>query len=138
MTFMSWQEGLDLPGASQIGWLKKLMESYPMKHLVPDQSLLTGAPTDCASYTCAIRGKSHAFVYIPTGNKTTVQMGILSGEKVKASWFNPRDGQITPIGQYPNKGTQSFEVPGMSKELGWLKSGRGCDWVLILEDAAIR
>lgn len=138
MTFMSWQEGLDLPGASQVKWIKTLMLSRPMHQLVPDQSIIAGGQGDCGSYSCAIRGKSHAFVYIPTGNKTTVKMGIISGEKVKASWFNPRNGEITPIGEYANEGEQSFEVPGMSKELGWLKSGRGCDWVLILDDAAVK
>lgn len=137
-TFMSWQEALELPGASQIGWIKTLMLSRPMHQLLPDQSLITGGQGDCATYSCAIRGKSHAFVYIPTGNKTTIKMGIISGEKVKASWFNPRNGEITPIGEYANKGEQSFEVPGMSKELGWLRSGRGCDWVLILDDSAVK
>jgi hypothetical protein len=60
-------------------------------------------------------------------------MGIISGEKVKASWFDPRTGQTTVIGEYKNSGEKSFDVPGMSEELTWLRSGRGCDWVLVLE-----
>jgi hypothetical protein len=135
-TFQNWQQGMELPGASQVGFLKKLMESRPMSNLVPDQSLIVSGQGDCGSYSCAIRGKSFASIYIPTGNKTTVKMGIISGEKVKASWFDPRTGQITVIGEFKNLGEKSFEVPGMSKELAWLKSGRGCDWVLVLEDAS--
>jgi len=48
---------------------------------------------------------------------------------------HPRTGQTTIIGEFENLGEKSFEVPGMSKELAWLKSGRGrgCDWVLVLE-----
>lgn len=136
-TFMNWKEGMELPGASQVGLLKILMESRPMKNLIPDQSLIAAGQSDCANYTCAIRGKSHAFVYIPTGNRTTINLGIISGEKVKATWFNPRNGEITPIGEFENKSERSFDVPGMSKELAWLKSGRGCDWVLILDDVSI-
>jgi Putative collagen-binding domain of a collagenase len=88
---------------------------------------------DCGSYSCAIRGKSHAFVYISTGNKTTIHLGVISGKVVKAMWFDPRSGKTTSIGEFKNSGEESFEVPGMSKELARLKSGRGCDWVLVLE-----
>lgn len=133
-TFQNWQEGMELPGATQIGFLKKLMESHSILDLVPDQSLIAAGQGECGSYSCAIRGKSHAFVYIPTGNKTTVRLGLISGKVVKASWFDPRTGLTTEIGEFENSGVKSFEVPGMSKELSWLKSGRGCDWVLVLED----
>jgi hypothetical protein len=132
-TYQNWQEGMELPGASQVGFLKKLMESHPTTELIPDQSLIAAGQGECGSYSCAIRGKYFAYIYIPTGNKTTVKMGILSGKKINVSWFNPRNGEMTAIGEFANFGEKSFEVPGMSKELAWLKSGRGCDWVLVLE-----
>lgn len=128
---------MELPGALQVGLLKKLMESHSMLDLVPDQSLITAGQGECGSYSCAMRGKSNAFVYIPTGNKTTIRMGVISGKVVKAKWFDPRTGKTTEIGDFENSGEKSFEVPGMSKELAWLKSGRGCDWVLVIEDARI-
>ncbi len=56
-------------------------------------------------------------------------------EKVTASWFNPRNGETVEIGLFDNSGEKRFEVPCMSKELSWLKSGRGCDWVLIIQDS---
>jgi hypothetical protein len=132
-TLNSWQDGLDLPGAFQVVLLKKLMESRPMHNLVPDQSLILRGQGECASYACVIRGKTHIFVYVPTGNTLSIKMGIIPGEKIRASWFDPRNGDITLIGEIDNNGEQSFDVPGMSKELAWLKSGRGCDWVLILD-----
>jgi hypothetical protein len=132
-TLTSWQDGLDLPGAFQMGVLKKLMESRPMQNLVPDQSLITEGLGECAGYACAIRGKKHIFVYIPTGNSISIRMGIIPGKKIRAAWFDPRNGDMTTIGEIDNSGEHSFDVPGMSKELAWLKSGRGCDWVLILD-----
>lgn len=133
-TFTNWQKGMDMPGAFQVGFLKKLMESHPMTEMIPDQSLIVAGQGDCGSYACAIRGKSFAYVYIPTGNKTTIRLGIFAGKIVKASWFDPRTGETTAIGEFENSGDKNFEVPGMSKELAWLKSGRGCDWVLVLEE----
>jgi hypothetical protein len=131
----TWQEALDLPGATQMGYLKKLMESRPMLEMVPDQAIIVEGQGVCGSYSPAIRGKSFAFVYIPTGNKLTIKLGTISGKKIKASWFNPRTGELTAIAEFENRGERSFEVPGMSKDLSWLRSGRGCDWVLVLDDA---
>lgn len=130
----NWREALNLPGASQLGILRKLIESRPFLDLVPDQSLIESGQGTCGSYSCAIRGKSYAYIYIPTGNNTTIRMGKISGNNVTASWFNPRSGRMTKIGEFENSGKHSFEVPGMSKEMDWLRSGRGCDWVLVLED----
>jgi len=132
-TYQNWQEGMDLPGATQVGYLKNLMQMFPLTELQPDQSLIVSGQGDCANYIPAIRGKSFALVYIPSGGKPEIQMGKIAGQKVKASWFDPRTGITTPIGEFENHGTRSFDVPGMSKELSWLKSGRGCDWVLVLE-----
>ena len=49
------------------------------------------------------------------------------------SWFDPRTGIRKPADIYDNTGDKVFDVPGMSDELSWLKNGRGCDWVLIIE-----
>ena len=48
-----------------------------------------------------------------------------------------RTGESTLIGEFDNAGEKVFNVPGMSKELTWLKSGHGCDWVLVLESKSI-
>jgi len=56
----------------------------------------------------------------------------LDGKTIRARWLDPRTGEKTVIGELPNSGEKVFDVPGMSKELTWLRSGRGCDWVLIL------
>lgn len=136
MTITSWQKGMELPGAVQVGYLRKLMESRPLKNLKPDQSIIKSGEGRCSSYATALVGKSHAFIYIPTGNSLIVKLGTITGSKVKAWWFDPRTGAGKLIGEFDNAGERSFEVPGMSQELGWLKTGRGCDWVLVLDDAS--
>ncbi len=137
LTFHSWQQALDLPGALQLGFLKNLMESGSMKGLNPDNSLIVSGLGICSDYCAAIRNKSHAYIYIPTGNQITLKMGCISGKNVKTWWFDPRTGNRIFIAEFENNGLRVFDVPGISEKLSWLRSGRGCDWVLIIEDSGL-
>ncbi len=53
-------------------------------------------------------------------------MGKISGEKVKAWWYNPRNGSVELLGEFENKGNNSFDPPGEKQN--------GNDWVLVLDD----
>jgi hypothetical protein len=66
-------------------------------------------------------------IYTPTGRTLKVRMDKLAGAKVKASWFNPRDGKFTAIGEFANQGEREFTPP---------TSGENNDWVLVLDDVA--
>ncbi|MBV4357647.1 glycoside hydrolase family 140 protein [Pinibacter aurantiacus] len=120
-----WQDELNAPGASQMIYLKNLMLSKPYFDRVPDQSLIAGDQGKQYNYVIATRGKNYAFAYTYTGRTFSINMGKISGAKVKASWYSPRDGKYTSIGTFTNKGVQSFDPPGEQKE--------GNDWVLVLE-----
>jgi hypothetical protein len=137
LTFRTWQQALDLPGASHIIHLKKLIESRPMENLTPDQSIIISGQGTGANYANAIRGKHHIWIYIPTGNDIKVKTGVITGSSIRASWYDPRTGKSVDIGVYENKDSIAFKVPGISKEVSWLRSGRGCDWVLVLDDASM-
>jgi hypothetical protein len=54
-------------------------------------------------------------------------MDKLAGSKVKAWWFNPRNGEASAIGEFTNAGEQEFTSPD---------AGDGLDWILVLDDAA--
>ncbi|NJK87422.1 MAG: DUF4038 domain-containing protein [Bacteroidales bacterium] len=131
-----WKQELDLPGAVQVSLLKELILSRPVNELRPDQTLILSEKNSCFSYTPVLKGKSHAFIYTPTGNSITVKLGTITGSQINACWFDPRTGNRIPIGTFENKGEKSFDVPVFSKEFTWLKTGRGCDWVLVLDDAS--
>ncbi len=120
-----WTEGIDLPGAGQLQYLKKLMLSRPYFERVPDQSIIYGNQGDKYNYLVATRGNDYAFIYTYTGINITLQMGRISGERAKASWFKPSDGTIIEIGERPNSGRLEFNPPG--------KPAEGNDWVLILD-----
>jgi hypothetical protein len=133
LTFRQWQQALDLPGAGQIRHIRQLMESKANGPMVPQQDMIVEGQGVGANYVSAIRGERVAMIYIPTGAKVTIKLLVTQGKTIKASWFDPRTGEITVIGSYSNTESRSFTPPGVSKSLGWLRSGRGCDWVLLVE-----
>ena len=132
---MPWTEAFDEPGAAQVGIGRRLIESRPFLTRVPDDSILV--PTE---YPTLIPGAgtrrfvatrdssgSYAMVYAPVGRAFKVRMEKITGVKVKAWWFNPRDGSAKLIGEFRNTGERNFTPP---------TPGELLDWVLVLDDAA--
>ncbi|MDF2958688.1 MAG: hypothetical protein K0S39_423 [Paenibacillus sp.] len=122
-TIMHWKEAIHRPGSVQMRYLQSLIESFPMLERVPDQRLVA-ENYEGANYMAATRGTNYALIYFPNGLKGKIQMGLISGETIRASWFDPRKGDRLPAGVYANNDTVVFEPP---------QSGRGNDWVLVLE-----
>ncbi|GAA4006140.1 glycoside hydrolase family 140 protein [Sphingomonas humi] len=126
---LAWQEALDAPGAMQMHFLKDLILSRPILERIPDQSLIMDSGPRYER-VAATRGKNYAIAYTYTGRPFHVRMGVISGARVRAAWFDPRTGNQKPIGTFPNSGTRLFTPPGTPKP--------GNDWALLLDDAATR
>lgn len=120
-----WTEAINDPGAGQMVHLKNLILSHADMERVTDQTIIAEQPGDKYHYQVAARGNDYAFIYTYNGENMKVNMGKISGEKVKACWFNPRNGQSKPAGVFPNKDVQEFDPPG--------EVNNGNDWVLVLE-----
>jgi hypothetical protein len=120
-----WFNALNDSGARQMIFLKKLILSKPYFDRVPDQSLIVGERGEKYNYIAATRGNDYAFIYDYTGKPFEARMGKISGGQVKASWYNPKNGNKKAIGVFINKGFRKFDPPGEQKD--------GNDWVLILE-----
>ncbi len=86
---MHWKDALNRPGAMQMKYLRALMESRPILDRIPDQELLAENYRG-ANHQQATRGNDYAFIYSPYGLKIKVKMGRITGDKVRASWYNPR------------------------------------------------
>ena len=124
----AWYYELDLPGSTQLKYLKMLIESRPFYSRHPADSLLTSNTYDLIGQLKASAGEGYIMVYVPTEKKVEVQTSYLKGKETNAWWYNPRDGKSQLIGKFENEGTISFEAPG--------KPERGNDWVLVLDDAS--
>jgi hypothetical protein len=105
------------------------MESRPFLTRIPDQSVIAGDPLTGAEHLQATRDSagSYAMVYSPSGRPLKVRLDKISGSKLKAWWFNPRNGEVTAAGEFANTGERAFAPP---------VRGEDNDWVLVLDDAA--
>ena len=56
----------------------------------------------------------------------TVNLGRIQSQRVQASWYDPRYGIADTLHTGDNRGYQTFVPPS---------SGRGNDWLLVLDDA---
>ena len=121
-----WYVALDLPGASQIKFLRSLIESRPMFDRVPDQSLVTNS-LGANDRIQATRGNDYLFVYSTEGKKFMVNTDKISGKEINAYWYNPRNGEVKEMGKMSKKSQQEFTPP---------TSGYGHDWVLVVDDAS--
>lgn len=132
---LPWNEAINQPGAAQMRHAKNLMLSRPFLTRVPDDSVIvtdrvpTSVPGAGRYRFVATRDQdgSYAMVYVPVGRKFKVHMDKITGPKVQAWWFNPRTGEATAIGEFPNTGEREFTPPDYGEQL---------DWVLVLDDAA--
>ncbi len=118
-----WYQAINDPGSSQMIFLKNLMLSKPYFERIPDDSMIENQG-DKYNHIAATRGSDYALFYTYNGRDLVVNAGKIQGEKVSAKWFNPRNGEITEIGTFENKGALNFDPPGEKAD--------GNDWVLVL------
>lgn len=125
-----WRTAMNFTAGGQMRYLRALIESRPMLSRIPDSSLIAvdghGHYDFAAAATCSKDG-SYAFVYLPSTRPVTVRTEALSGQNLKAYWFNPRDGKAQLLGTYPKSNRRQFVPPSNPAR---------ADWVLVLDDAA--
>jgi hypothetical protein len=124
-----WYESLDAPGAFQMGHLRRLMESLPDPlQRVPDPSLLASEAGTGNEHVAVTRdaGGRYALVYSAAGKPFTVKLEHLAGDKLRAAWFDPREGTHRLLSEIARHGTREF-TPATQ--------GEGHDWILVLNDA---
>jgi hypothetical protein len=126
----SWTEAIHDPGSSEMRFLKRLMLSRPYFERVPDQTLIAGPNGTGHDYAVATRGTGYLFAYTWTGKPLRIRMGAITGTKVHAWWYSPRDGSVQSAGEFANSGVRVFTPPG--------KHGDGNDWVIVLDDVSKR
>lgn len=132
---MPWHEAIDQPGAGQMQYGRKLIESRPFLTRIPDNNIIvshrvpTSVPGAGKYRFAATRDNegTYAMVYVPAGRSFTVKMDVIKGSKVKGWWYNPRNGQANDAGTFDNKGERTFTPPDY---------GEALDWVLVLDDAS--
>ncbi|OCF32316.1 hypothetical protein I316_05984 [Kwoniella heveanensis BCC8398] len=125
----NWFDELDLPGATYVGIATRWFLSRPTYFSrIPDQSVITSdtfdrpTPEDDydgkdAKLISATRDKNGAWlaVYTPEGAVFEVDLSSLQGDKLTASWFNPRTGEEKSAGPV-EKGQVKVVTPSKGKD----------------------
>jgi hypothetical protein len=123
-----WLNAIDRPGAYQVGYLKKLIESRPMLNRIPDQSIIVNEQGEKGEHIEAFRAadNGYAMIYLPVGKSITVNTSFMKCKEVMAWWFNPKDASVQKKGKVERKDSMEFTSPTTGKEN---------DWVLIIDDS---
>ena len=109
-----------------MGLLRRFMERNAFHTLEPDQRIVLNGPTTGGAKIRALRATdgSRVIVYSPQGAPFTVDKAMIKAPRVKESWFDPRYGVLDEVHITDNLAFQTYAPP---------TSGRGQDWVLVLE-----
>lgn len=125
-----WYDAMDHPGAFQMKHLRSLFEARSFTKLIPGQSIIKNGPTTGGAKIRAALANDGTFaiVYTPRGESFTIDKSVIQADRIRESWFDTRYGVSHPIHTGDTKGIQTYTPP---------TSGRGQDWILIIEDAAL-
>jgi len=121
----NWKDALKAAGATQMKYLKQLMLSRSYFDRIPAQDLIADKQGEKYDYLAATRGKDYAFIYTSNGSIIKINLDKMHLHKIKATWYNPRNGESIKIGTYKAQGIKTFDPPG--------EKANGNDWILILD-----
>ncbi|MDL5051003.1 glycoside hydrolase family 140 protein [Oscillatoria amoena NRMC-F 0135] len=133
---MPWRDALQEAGAAQMQFGRKLIESRPFLHRIPDDSVLVpgsvpnSVPGQGRYRMVATRDAqgTYAMIYTPSSKPFSVDLLKLQAADIQAWWYNPRNGEAIKLDRFRN--------PGAAKEFVPPELGEMLDWVLVLDDAA--
>lgn len=119
-----WEEAARHPGAGQMQHLKKLRLSRDYFSLRHAPELMCENYEGMGHMVSAV-GNGYGYVYTPLGLPVTVELSqIRPANCIRAFWFNPRTGEEALFSVLPPNGRTTLVPPS---------SGKGHDWVLVLE-----
>ncbi|NND07176.1 MAG: DUF4038 domain-containing protein [Saprospiraceae bacterium] len=121
-----WYEAVDHPGAFQMKHLRTLFELRSFHLLKPTPELVLRTLSKLPVKASLAFDQSFAIFYSSSGDSFTVDQSVISGDKIRSIWYDPRYGIAHSIHTGNTKGIQTYTPP---------TNGRGHDWILILEDA---
>lgn len=121
-----WYEALDRPGAYQVDYLRRLMESRPCLNRIPDQNIIKEGQGEKGGYITAFRDEEgrYLMVYLPVGKKIVVDAASVNSRRVKCWWYNPKNAETKYIGKLKRNDSMQFTPPTL---------GTGNDWVLVID-----
>ena len=124
---LPWNEAIELPAAAQMRYAKEILLARPFFTRIPAQSLIVSDANSGGNYIAATRDSegSYALIYSASGLPFTLDLSQLNGP-LRASWFNPRNGESSALETVEANGEREFRPPSQ---------GETEDWLLVLDGA---
>lgn len=124
-----WTEAIDRPGAFQVGYLRKLIESRPSLGRIPDNSIILEGQGDKEEKAIAFRDADSTYLmaYFPVAKEFQLSTDGIKSENIRVWLYNPALGKAISFGTIQNLGTFRGGVTTKGKEQ---------DLVVIVEDAS--
>ncbi|MBO9617519.1 MAG: glycoside hydrolase family 140 protein [Niabella sp.] len=123
----NWKAELTAPGATQMQFVKELVQTYDYFSRVPAQELVVNNNRSKYDYILATKGKGYAMAYTYTGKRFSVDLSKLGFKPAKAKWYIPASGKYIPAQLSKATGVLSFAPPAAKADTD------GTDRVLVLE-----
>lgn len=100
----TWREALDLPGAAQMGHVRRFFESLPWTELRPAPQFVeqqTGTDDPFRFVTCAAAPQKNVYVYYFPAGARAVMRFPKGNDPPDVQWYDPRTGRWQPGGLTP-------------------------------------
>jgi hypothetical protein len=127
----NWRPLMNTAGMYQAMHCFKLFGSRMWQRLMPDTTNKVIADGrgkyGTINYVCAATTADHStfIAYLPLGGTLTLGLNAFHIKKVKAWWYDPRNGKARLIGTFAARGTKT------------LSTQTGEDWLLVIDNAAL-
>lgn len=118
-----WDEAMQLPGSTQIGAAKRLIESLPQWNRMEPKPEWVANESGNVAPLCAAAGDQLRVVYLLQPGTVKLR-SLMAGAKYTAAWFNPVSGE---------KMTDFIIIPDASGNSSIVSPAGDQDWVLTLE-----
>lgn len=121
-----WYEAINHPGSFNMMHLRKFFESHSWYKLRPAQEFIIDGPNrGPGKIRAAVAGDGSCLVaYSPMGETFTLNLDLLSSNRINEGWFDPRYGTYFTIHSGDVRSIKTYNPPS---------SGYANDWILVVE-----
>jgi len=127
----NWRPLMNTEGMQQMLYCFKVFDSRAWEQLVPDvgdKIIIDGRGRyGSINYVCAAITPDHStfMAYLPAGGSLTLDLSPFEVRKVRAWWYDPRNGKVHLIGVFA------------TNEIRRLSRPTDEDWLLVIDNAAL-
>jgi hypothetical protein len=132
--YLTWEQALDLPGAIQLGWMRRFFECFPWQELRMKRGFVRGINWRNAAHVVGMVHKEGRFAlaYSPSRAKVRLDLSLLKVSSLDGYFLDPEKGSIYPMKEKLTPGKHTFKFPNDP-----VAGKTSKDWLLAIVDPAL-